>query len=418
MTAIARIGTELIAIEERRVRAGWILSVASAAILVGGVFVADRTPWDSSVAAQGVVVAPSRIQAIGSAEGGLVSRVLVRPSDRVEAGQPLIELDSSLPAADVERLSYAADAARADALRLEAEMSGKEPVFDGVPDGIARSARAAWEVRSARRRDELAAKEAEAAAQTAPLAAYRQSLDAGLSVLRRLEEGAAMGVIPRNRADDQRRQVEDLRGRLAKGESDAKAASLQLSALRGAQMEAASKDLAEARGRLHEAEQQLRKAREQDRRTVLRSPVTGRIRTLAAAGPGLAVKPGEQLAEVVEEGGELRVEARVAAADRGHLKVGEAVRIVLAGDDGSHEGVEGRLLSVAPDSQADSSGRRTFAVEASIGPNSFPGRAGGPSYQLSGGVEVLVFQTYGERSLLRYLAGPLLGQVALWNEGR
>ncbi|ARJ66032.1 hypothetical protein WV31_10375 [Magnetospirillum sp. ME-1] len=418
MTAIARIGTELIAIEEKRVRAGWILSVASAAILAGGIVAADHTPWDASATAQGVVVAPSRVQAVGSAEGGLVSRVLVRPSDRVEAGQPILELDSSLPAADVERLSYASDAARADVLRLEAEMAGKEPLLDGLPDGIARSARAAWELRASRRRDELAAKEAETAAQTAPLAAYRQSLDAGLSVLRRLEEGASMGVIPRNRADDQRRQVEDLRGRLAKGESDAKAAALQLSVLRSAQMEAASKDLAEARGRFHEAEQQLRKAREQDRRTVLRSPVSGRIKTLAAAGPGLAVKPGEQLAEIVEEGGELRVEARVAASERGHLKVGGPVRIVLAGDDGSHEGIEGRLLSIAPDSQADQTGRRTFAVEASIGPTSFPGRAGGPSYPLSSGVEVLVFQTYGERSLLGFLAGPLLGQKALWNEGR
>ena len=227
-----------------------------------------------------------------------------------------------------------------------------------------------------------------------------------------------MGVVPRNRADDQLRQVEDMRGRVTKGVADVAGATAQIAALKGNQMEAIAKDLSEARSKTHEAEQQLGKAQAQERHMVLRAPVAGRVKTLTVHGPNMAVKPGEMVAEIIEDGHEMRVEARLPASDRGHVVVGAPARILLASDDGSHEGIEGKVLSVAPDAVADNNGHRTYGVEIAFDPKFFPGRAGVPSYALSDGVEVNVFQSYGERTLLQFVGGRFLGQRDTWLEGR
>ena len=409
---------DIIAIERERAKGSLLFVLGVLGLMGAGGYAADLVPWRIVVEASGSVIAPSRVQAIGSAEGGLVTRVLVRPYDDVQAGQPLVELDAAVAEADQDRIGYAAHTARADVLRLEAELAGAAPDLSGLPDEIASAAKKAWEVRIKKHADELAAKESEAAALRSSQLSYVRSLSAGEAVLARLQFGAAEGVIAQNRADDQLRQVEEMRGRVSKGVSDIASVSSQIAALRGTQQETAAKELAEARGKLHEAEQQLKKAGAQERHTVLRAPVSGRIKTLTTNGPGMAVKPGEMVAEIVEGSREKRVEARMEARDVGLVKEGDTVFVRLAGDDGSHEGISGRVLALAPDSVADKNGRLTTAMEISVQAEAFPGRGNARPRSLADGLPVEVTAQYGERSLFQMTVGRWFGQSERWREGR
>lgn len=415
MTSIAR---GLIEIERQRVRSDRWLFLGLVGAVALSLFGAQSVKVPVSVQAVGTVIAPSRVQSVGSAEGGLVSKVLVRPYDRVEAGQALVELDPAIAEADIGRMEYAARTARGDALRLEAELADKEPDLSSLPEDQAASVRLSWKARSDRRAEEVAAKEAELAALRGAQVAYRRTLAAGEEVLVRLQEGAKSGYVALNRAADQLRQVEEMRGRVVKGEADIKASIAQINALKSVQRESIAKDLAEAQAKRFEAEQQLAKASAQAKRTVLRSPVSGRIKTLVANGPGAAFKPGEAIVEIVEGGEEMRVEAHIAAEDRGHVSEGAIARVVLAGDDGSHEGISGKVLAIAPDAAADASKKLSVAMEVSLPSKAFQGKGGVPDYRLSEGVPVRVFVSYGERTLLQSIAGRFLGQSETWLEGR
>ena len=52
---------------------------------------------DGAVVTQGVVLAESKRKTVESLEGGILSTLLVKPGDRVVAGQPVAQLDRPSP---------------------------------------------------------------------------------------------------------------------------------------------------------------------------------------------------------------------------------------------------------------------------------------------------------------------------------
>ena len=79
---------------------------------------------DGAVVTQGVVLAESRRKTVENLEGGILSELLVAPGDRVRAGQPVAQLDTTQ---DRERLAQMESehlALTLDIWRVEAEAGG------------------------------------------------------------------------------------------------------------------------------------------------------------------------------------------------------------------------------------------------------------------------------------------------------
>ena len=79
---------------------------------------------DSAIVTQGVLLAESQRKTVEHLEGGILEKLLVRPGDRVEAGQIVAQLDSTqtreqLAQVEANRLGLAFDI-----WRLEAEEAG------------------------------------------------------------------------------------------------------------------------------------------------------------------------------------------------------------------------------------------------------------------------------------------------------
>src|SRR5690606_35989732 len=120
----------------------WPLLLGSAVLLFGvfgfGVW-ASVAPIDGAVVASGTFVATGQNKIIQHLEGGIISKILVREGDVVEAGQPLVLLDDTDAKANLRRLSLRHDRLLAIKARLEAEVAGADEVTFG-PELLVRTA--------------------------------------------------------------------------------------------------------------------------------------------------------------------------------------------------------------------------------------------------------------------------------------
>ena len=98
--------------------------------LVFGVFGfwAGFAPLDGAARATGVVTVESYTKVIQHFEGGIVGEILVRNGDVVEAGDPLLVLDSTQPLAQLGAANALFVALKSRVARLLAESSGSESI--------------------------------------------------------------------------------------------------------------------------------------------------------------------------------------------------------------------------------------------------------------------------------------------------
>ena len=115
------------------------LPIISHAILWStAVFVLVAIVWanfamlDEVTHAEGRVIPSSQIQIVQNMEGGIVSRVEVRPRESVVAGQTLIVMDDTRFASSFAEGKLTSKALEVRIARLEAEISGLE--FESIPN--------------------------------------------------------------------------------------------------------------------------------------------------------------------------------------------------------------------------------------------------------------------------------------------
>ena len=89
---------------------------------------------DEVAVAQGRVIPSKQLQIVSNLEGGVVKAILVKPGQKVAAGQVLLELDKTMFSAELGKTSGNYDALVARAARLQAEVAGTPLRF---PEGLA-----------------------------------------------------------------------------------------------------------------------------------------------------------------------------------------------------------------------------------------------------------------------------------------
>lgn len=94
-------------------------------------------PFSSGLAASGVIEAASRNVPIGLPEGGLVIEVMAGVGERVERGQPLVQLDDRPLRAELIRAEAQVKVAEAELARLRAQPRAEE--LPALEAGVARA---------------------------------------------------------------------------------------------------------------------------------------------------------------------------------------------------------------------------------------------------------------------------------------
>lgn len=386
-----------------------------------------------AVIGMGEVVVDSSVRVVSHPTGGVLRDVLVRNGDRVQQGQVLVRLDTTVTEIGSQSASTGLDQLLARRARLEAERDGspmmrvpRQLASDG--DERARELIAREQGLFTLRRAELVGTlellKQRIEQLDSEIRGYRVQIDAierqlvliepELEGLRRLHEKQLVTI---NRLNSAERAAVQLEGSKAALQSDIAQARARISETREQILNVTKNMRSEAATQLAEViaqinEQQVRVASTADAfaRSDVRAPQSGTVDKIAFTTTGSAVPPAQPILQIVPDRDTLVIEARIRPQDIDQVRTGQSARVAFSGlDRQTTPDIPGTLVFVSPElSQDDRTGMSFYRIRVRV-----DGAAAARDAQvaLKAGMPAEVFVSTGSRSILSYLMKPMIDQI-------
>lgn len=406
----------------------WILTLGFGGFLAWAIF----APLDEGVPAPGVVSVESKRKRIDHFAGGIVEKILVQEGQQVREGQDLILLNETQVKAALNAAKSQWRSAAATEARLKTEQAGLKtiqfpaPLLDVSADPeVASALRAQVELFRSRR-----------TALEGELAIIRESvqgLELQIRSLDQLQTGRekqvqlfqeqfdsyrklnASGFISRNQLLDLERQLSEVQSKQSEGLANIAGVKARLAEfrMRGAQREIEYRrevetQLAEVQKDAAMLGERLVALQDTYSRLAVRAPVTGTVVDLAVHTVGGIIKAGDRIMDIVPEGDELVVEAQVAPQYIDRVRGGLAADVHLDAYASRVERpvISGKVMVVSADALTDQrTGAQYYSMRVTV-PGAELKKLG--DLRLQPGMQATVMVRTGERSLISYLARPLL----------
>ncbi|MEY1662932.1 HlyD family type I secretion periplasmic adaptor subunit [Isoalcanivorax beigongshangi] len=364
-------------------RARRILLLAGGGLLVFLIWAAWAV-LDEVSSGSGKVVPSSREQVIQSLEGGILTELMVREGDIVEAGQVLARLDPTRTESDVGESAARYRAALARSARLQAELSGEALSFpdslQDYPELIAEETRLYQSRR--RRLDET----------LAGIGASRQLLSQELDITRRLMQTGAASNMEVLRLERQRSELD-----------------LKASDTRSQYVVQAREDLSKASAEVETLASVLRGRTDSLTRLTLRSPVRGIVKDIEITTRGGVIAPNGQLMQIVPLDDRLLIEAQISPRDIAFIHPDqEALVKITAYDYAIYGGLSGRVVTISPDTLQDERQPENVYYRVYIRTDSdYLENKAGKQFSIVPGMVATVDIRTGRKTVLDYLLKPL-----------
>ena len=140
----------------------------------------------------------------------------------------------------------------------------------------------------------------------------------------------------------------------------------------------------------------------EQRKSVI-SPVNGIINKLYFYTEGGIVKPGDKMAEITPIEDSLTIEAKIKSSDRAFIWEGQDVSVEITAYDFSKYGLlNGKLISISPDSFEDRNGSIFYIAKIKADVNQFA-----PDLPILPGMVANVNILTGKKTVLQYILKPL-----------
>ena len=378
---------------------------------------------DEVTRGEGKVIPSKQVQILQSIDGGLVSEILVREGDVVQANQLLIKIDETRFVSSVKenRVQYLGLVARA--ARLKAMSDGKPfvPPPEVVKDApnvveqelqLYEAKRAEMNAAISIARQQLAQRQQElneAQARRAQAATGYDLTSKELTVTRPLINSGAVSEVELLRLE---RDVSRYRG-----ERDM--ASAQITRVQAAINEAqrkieevelnfrndAGKELSETTAKLNSLAEGSVALSDRVKQSSIRSPVKGTVKRLLVNTVGGVVQPGKDMIEIVPLEDTLLLEARVLPRDIAFLRPGQPAIVKFTAYDFSiYGGLDGTLEHIGADTVTDDKGNAFYTVRVRTSKPGF----GDANLPIIPGMVAEVDIITGKKSVLTYLLKPVL----------
>lgn len=350
-----------------------------AGLLIIGIFFGLGGLWISLAQINGAVIASGEIRVdserktVQHLEGGIVRQILVRNGDKVEAGQPLIQLDSSRLIAATDQLLLQLAAANLDNLRLEAEKTLSPTVSwpqgdDSIPHHkFIELLNAAQKVFSSGRQalsnqiallnsqlDQLHQQDlsldGRLHAEQLIVSALQEELDAKLILYtQQYIDKTSILNLRRTIAEHQGLQAQ-LTGSQAGLREQVAEFKLRISTLENDYRQNAITQQSQVQQRLFDLQQQLLPLQDAKRRLTVTAPVAGEIVALQVHSQGGVVAPGQNLLDIVPVDTPLIVECRIMVKDITHIFKGQEADVqLLAFPQRTTPKVIGKVIYISAD---------------------------------------------------------------------
>jgi hemolysin D len=386
--------------------------------------------------APGKIIPSGRTKLVQPLEPGIVRAIHVRDGQPVRAGDILIELDPTVSAAELGRLTGDLAAAQLDAARLRAALATDAPAAlfrppaHSTPDqaelhrGLLASQMAEQEAKLAGIDRQRKQKEAE----MATLAAMIEKLETTLPLIehrvgvRKHLSDREIGSRLQYLADlqdltSQQQEVLVLRSRSLEAEAALSAIDETRARTVAEFRRGLFEELARAEQKVTGLQQEVVKAKQKAHQQQLVAPVDGTVHQLAVHTVGGVVTAAQPLLAVVPADSELEVEAIVPNREVGFLRAGQEAEIKVDAFNFTRYGlIPGRVLAISGDAVARDSAPRgdgrvappsELEYVARISLNRGNMERGDSALALSPGMTVTVEIKTGARTVMDYLLSPL-----------
>lgn len=444
-----------------------LLASSISLVVFGTIAWAHFSQVDEVATAPGEMIASLQVRPVRSLSQGTVTDVRIKEGDRVQKGDVLIERDSDLPQAEVDRLAKSAQLIREDIKRLEAERTGATIAGTQLQDQLLNSRLKDFQARQA-------AAAAEANRQLAMMDEAKVRLDrlqenlinartnlvnaksnlvnaqdilvkakSTLANSEKKEQGLRIlindGAAPRfdhinaeseviqakayvTRTQDgitnARQKVTEAEDKVTSTEKDIAAQVQQIRQVEQAYQAARNQgdrlaaerqseilaQLTKRREELATVEGQLQQASRQRELETLKAPVTGTIYSIKATrGP---VQAGEELLSILPDGEELMLEVKVLNRDIGFIREGMKAKVKMATFPFQEFGtIDGEVVKVSPNAIVDKELGLVFPTRIKLSKHALKVR--GKDVALTPGMTANGEIVTGRKSILTFVIEPV-----------
>ena len=383
---------------------------------------AALTKVDEITKGEGRVIPSRQLQVLQSLDGGVVSEILVKEGQVVEAQQPLVTIDatrfdSSMQENRAQQLALTARISRLRALAEDRPFNAGEEVLKEAPriaEAETRAYEAARATLSAQvsvAQQQLAQRERELEEAKARRVQAAQAYELTAKELAFTKPLLAAGAVSEV---DLLRLERDV-SRFA-GERDVAAAQIlrtqsaivevqrKIGEIQAAFRTDARKELADTMGKLNVSSAGGIGLQDRVAKSVLRSPVKGTVKRLLVATVGGVVQPGKDVIEIVPLEESLMLDARVQAKDIAFIRPGAKAMVKFTAYDFSiYGGLEAKVELIGADSITDDRGNTYYVVRLRTDKPQL-----GPKMPIIPGMLAEVDIMTGQKTILQYLLKPVL----------
>ena len=375
----------------RILRPASLIIITISVLLVGFIGWAHWAELDQVTRAQGRVVPFARVQVVQSEQDGAITRIAVREGERVKKGQLLIALDTVQLEAAVREARLKVAALESRMTRINAELFDRPLSFAASLDGY-EDFKANQRQLYQRRR---AALQAEIATLRDLADLQQQELDLNLPLV-------DTGDVARSEIIRMQRTVVETRGRIS---------NIRSQYIRDLQAEftQTEEELAGSREQLARAEDSLRAS-------VLRAPVDGIVKNVRFTTIGGVVRAGEEVLEIVPVGEKLIVESRVPPRDIAFVTTGQSARVNFdAYDSAIYGSANGTVVFISPDTLTEQAQNGTsetyYRVNLEVDTASMRAVPGRDLVNLQPGMTATAEILTGKSTVWAYLTKPITKTV-------
>ena len=390
-------------------------------------------PIDGAAVATGFVNVRSYSKVVQHLEGGIISDIFVENGARVQGGQPILELNNTQSLAQLEIVNSQFIALTALEARLMAERDGLDDV--NYPGSLSSA--------DTRVREETAA-------QTEIFRARKAALDGSIGVLRprigRLESQvvglAALKVSKEQLAASYTEELEDVQVLLSQGFSEktrlrelernvasfngeaadltANIASAEIQ-IGETQLQILQQDrefqnqvvseLGEVKTGLKDVSERITALEDVVARTTVRAPEAGIVNGLQVHTIGGVISPGMKIVDIVPDGDDLIIEAKVSPIDIDRVAVNQNATIRFSSFGlASVPTIYGQVINLSADRLFDQvSGLPYYQARVEVTPEGMEDLG---DLVLMPGMPADIFIATGSRTFLQYLFKPFSNAMA------
>lgn len=417
------------------IRRATLFGIAGLAILVGTVGMwAATAPLAGAVITSGRMVAESNVRRLQHPTGGVISQILVRDGDHVQAGQVLVRLDdtqtrANLALIDNELLRFLARKARLDAQRdglnhldVKGELQQRqaEPVVqEAVAAELAllRSSVGAAQVQRDQLRERITQAHEEIVGLTAQIEARRVQSGIILTELEGVEHLYEKDLVSLARLSALQREASQLDGEngsltadIARARGRIAEIELQILQIDEDTSHEVATEMRDVEGKIADLRERRIAARDQLTYSEMRAPQTGFIHEQTVHTIGGVINPAEPIMLIIPEDGGLVVEARIEPSLIDRVHVGQAATLRFPAFNAAETPeLAGQVIHVSADISTDKqTGMSYYTARLSLAAEEAQRLAG---KTLVPGMPVEAFIETGSRTALAYLIKPVRDQL-------